>query len=77
MSIVCLLSRFRNRQKSDLSRNPQLCYFYLIFLAFSDSTNTKNKLPLKIAPKTSDFAKSATVLAESRTVCGIHNQIIM
>ena len=29
----------RNRPKSDLSRNPQLCYFALIFYAVLDSTD--------------------------------------
>ena len=39
-------------------------------------TNTINIVPLKIAPKKGEFAESATVFAESRTVCGIHKQMI-
>ena len=33
-------------------------------------------MPLKIAPTIGEFEESATVFAESRTVCGIHQQII-
>ena len=37
--ILCIVSGIRNRPKSDLSRNPQHCYFSLIFCAVLDSTN--------------------------------------
>ena len=35
-----------------------------------------NNVPLKMAPQIGKFAESATEFAESRTVCGIHRQII-
>ena len=52
LCILCIVIGFRNRPKSDLSRNPQFCYFSLIFFAVLDSTNKyQNIVPLKIAPK--------------------------
>ena len=39
-------------------------------------TNTLIIVPLKIARKVGEFAEFATVFAESRTVCGIHKQMI-
>ena len=36
---LCIVSGFHNRPKSDLSRNPQHCYFSLIIFAVLDSTN--------------------------------------
>ena len=39
LCILCIVSGIRNRPKSDLSRNPQHCYFSLIFYAVLDSTN--------------------------------------
>ena len=77
MCIMCILSGFRNRPKSDLSRNWQHCYFSTIFFAVLDSTNKNLKtVPLKIIAKIGKIAEAATVFAESRTVCGIHKQIL-
>ena len=39
LCILCIVSGIRNRPKSDLLRNPQHCYFSLIFYAVLDSTN--------------------------------------
>ena len=38
-------------------------------------TNTENIVPFKKAPKIGEFAESATILVESRTIFGIHKQI--
>ena len=61
----------RNPQqaKSDLSRNPQHCYFSLIFCAVSESTNKYlNHCTAQNSSNIGDFAESATFLGESRTV---------
>ena len=64
---------FHDRPKSDLSRNPHHGYFSLIFFAVMASTNkTQSTVPLEIPPKTDEFAESAAVIAESKTVCGFH-----
>ena len=77
MGILCIVSGFRNSTKSDLSQSSQHCYFSVIFFAVLDSTNKYLKIvSLKIAGKIGEFAESATVFAESRSICGIHNQII-
>ena len=39
LCILCIVSGFRNRPKSILSRYPQQCYFSLIFYAVLVSTN--------------------------------------
>ena len=39
LCILCIVCGIRNWPKSDLSRNPQHCYFSLIFYAVLDSTN--------------------------------------
>ena len=39
-------------------------------------TNTYIIVPLKIAQKIGEFAESATVIAESKTFCRIHKQLI-
>ena len=75
---------FRNRQKTELSRNPQHFYVSLIFFAvFFPRTNSYNSVLLKIAPKTGNFEKSAKKFVESAIkfvesgkACEIHKQLI-
>ena len=71
MHILCFASEFRNRPKSDLSRNPQQCYFSLIFFAVLDSTSTYLK-----NCTAQNRCKVAAVFAEPKTVCGILEQVI-
>ena len=63
MCILCIVSGFRNRPKSDLSRNPQYCYFSLIFFAVLDSTDKYLK----------DGA--AQFCSKNRQTCRIRNRI--
>ena len=49
LCIMCIVTGICNRPKSDILRNPQHCYFSLIFCAVLDSpTNDLNTVPLKI-----------------------------
>ena len=69
LCILCIVSGFRNRPKSDLSRNSQHCYFSLIFFAVLDFTN-------KYLKHCTAQNRSKNTFAESRTICRIHKQII-
>ena len=60
---LCILSGSRNKPKSGLSRNSQLCYFSLIFFAVLDSTNKYLK------------HGTAQTCSKNRQFCGIQNSL--
>ena len=63
LCILCIVSGIHNKPKSDLSRNPQHCYFSLIFAVVLDSTNK--------------YLKHCTAqnCSKNRRICGIRNCI--
>ena len=65
LCILCIVSGIRNRPKSDLLRNPQHCYFSLIFNAVLDSTYSLRN-PLTVADS-AYILQNPLAVAESRT----------
>ena len=67
LCILCIVNGFRNRPKSDLSRNPQYWYFSLIFFAVFDSRNKHLKYCT---------AQNCSKIGKFGTVYGTHKRII-
>ena len=63
LCFLCLVGGFCNRSKLDLSRNPQLCYFSLIFFTVLDSTNKYLK------------HSTAQNCSKHSPICGIRHRI--
>ena len=49
-----------------------LLHFFDLICCFGFHKQIPKTLMFKVTPKISEFAESATVFAEPRTVCGIH-----
>ena len=59
-----------------VAESATLLVFFDLLRCFGFDKQIPKTLPLKIAPKIGDFAESATVFAESRSICRIHKQTI-